>query len=336
MVPVLSPKSPLGRPASLHALSRLAREGVLSAQGYHQGMTLMVRGALQPWLDRLLLWLGTAALFGGIFFFLHYNWAFLDRLGKLALPVGGILVCALSALWLGLDSAKGRFLTLLASFLTGMALFVMGRVYHLGAPTWQFVLVWAGLIVPWTLSSRWAVQWAAQTVLFGLAVHLWSIRMLMGEWQLLEVGTHTAATIYFLLVWLGWMKASVRVAWINRNWLRNMLLFLVCAPATLGAVFNIVLGPRQHLQRGELAVWAAVMLVMWISAARGRCLASGLAAILSVTAVCLVAVGKTLFEQQGLGDTAYLVFAASAIVISGVAAMLMRKLGRRWGGRPDA
>ena len=90
-------------------------------------------GEWRIWIERILLFLGTAQIIAGIFFFFAYNWDDLTRWQKLGITQGCVVLAAIGARVAGLDSLIGRLLLLAAGALVGASFAVYGQIYQTGA-----------------------------------------------------------------------------------------------------------------------------------------------------------------------------------------------------------
>lgn len=119
----------------------------------------------QRWLaffDKTLLVIGSVALALALVFFIAYNWLDMGKMGKFALVEGALVITI--TLYVGLCVKRQFFLIrqlllLIASIITGSLLALFGQTYQTGADTWQLFFVWALLITPWVMISRFPALW---------------------------------------------------------------------------------------------------------------------------------------------------------------------------------
>ncbi|HWA48407.1 MAG TPA: DUF2157 domain-containing protein, partial [Dongiaceae bacterium] len=164
----------------------------------------------------------------GVVFFFAYNWNDLSDIAKFAVVEGAVTVAALGALAVGLDRAFGQVLLVAASVLTGVLLAVIGQVYQTGADMFELFLVWAVLILPWTLISRSAVQWLLWLVVAEVALWLYceQVPMVVGEMSWDELFVLGGASIALALV-ARELAVRMGCAWLGAHWTRLALLFAV-------------------------------------------------------------------------------------------------------------
>lgn len=119
----------------------------------------------QTWLaffDKTLLVIGSVALALALVFFIAYNWLDMGKMGKFALVEGALVITI--TLYVGLCARRQfllirQLLLLIASIITGSLLALFGQTYQTGADTWQLFFVWALLITPWVMISRFPALW---------------------------------------------------------------------------------------------------------------------------------------------------------------------------------
>lgn len=131
----------------------------------HTAAYLDVYPTQQAWLvffDKTLLVIGSVALALALVFFIAYNWLDMGKMGKFALVEGALVMTI--ALYVGLCVRRQfllirQLLLLIASIITGSLLALFGQTYQTGADTWQLFFVWALLITPWVMISRFPALW---------------------------------------------------------------------------------------------------------------------------------------------------------------------------------
>jgi len=228
------PADPLDRPAELGELWRLRREGFLCQEGWEAARHLVLPGAIwRAWASRHLLYLGTALILAGVIYFFAYNWEDMDRLTKLGLAAGGVVLSAGAAYWVGLTKLGGKVLLLAASVMVGVLLAVFGQVYQTGADAYELFLSWAALIFLWVLISDFAALWFAWILILDLAVLFYWGQVAEPEGWTFE--------LYFLGLSLPHALAlGLREVLLGRDrerlpgsWLRLMLLLLFLTFTTM-------------------------------------------------------------------------------------------------------
>ena len=128
------------------------------------------RAAWQRFLSLSTLSLGTAFGVAGIFFFFAHNWDALHRFTKLGL-LEGFLILLILGLWiLKPNPLAKKVLLLAASLMIGALYAVYGQVYQSGADAYELFLIWALMVLPWTLLANFTPLWLLQIVLLNLAL----------------------------------------------------------------------------------------------------------------------------------------------------------------------
>lgn len=159
---------------------------------------------------------GAALFLAGIVCFVAYNWADLGTLYKFALPLVGLLACALGAYIKGLESAAGKVFSFSCGLFVGLFWVVYGQVYQSGAFVYEFCLAWALCLLPLAVlaGDRWLwLLWAAASNLYVLSywgnttkdgyffVHLFGLNILcfaVSEWAVRRGGKGHWFSLFFL------------------------------------------------------------------------------------------------------------------------------------------
>lgn len=149
------PDTPL-TPGLVH---RLWLAGALPPGRYAEALD-MARddAAWTVWGRRLVLALAVGQILAAVVFFFAYNWADLPGLVKIALVLGLLVACALASR-LRLPALAQSALLFAAALLVGVVWAVFGQHYQTGADYWGLFALWAGLILPWTLTANSPVLW---------------------------------------------------------------------------------------------------------------------------------------------------------------------------------
>jgi len=288
------------------------------------------------WASRALLAIGVGHVLAGIVTFFAWNWADLSAIAKFAI-VESALVIALAGAWFsGIERAVGQALLIAASILVGLLLAVIGQVYNTDADAYSLFMAWTVMIMPWTLASRSAAQWAVWLVVLYLALSLYGEQALIPEGRLsrvaLEVGLGTLAAIFLAL-----REAAVRkrATWAAAGWSRIGLLI-----ATLGLLFSPAAAYLLSWDYSQGGLWAAA--VFPISLALGAITYSrplpDFAATTTVVGFALlfvIAIGyRVIDEVIGFGSNETLLVTSVGLLVLwsvaalGLAAKLLQTLRR--------
>ncbi|MCL2830886.1 MAG: DUF2157 domain-containing protein [Betaproteobacteria bacterium] len=189
------------------------------------------------WIERLLLWLGVAALLAGLIFFVAANWSGMGRFGKFAL-VELTLIASLAAYVWGSHLRYGNAALLAASLAVGALLALIGQTYQTGANTYELFLAWALLILPWVLAARLPALWVLWLAILHVAYvfHMQVFDALWGFSPKFEGST--AVVILFdacaLAAW-EYLAGNGR-PWMRGRWTPRLLALATGGTATALAV----------------------------------------------------------------------------------------------------
>jgi uncharacterized membrane protein len=242
-----------------------ADQGRIPPERLREAMELAgVLPGAQDWrrfLDRMLLFMGVAAVGAGAIFFFAYNWQDLGRYARFALLELPLLALLVIVWRLGVDRMAGKAALLLAALLAGALLALVGQTYQTGADSFELFAAWALAILPWALVARFPALWIAWLALANVALSLYFVTfgfwgMLFAPRKLLWLlfGLNTAA----LLLWEG--LAAAGIAWLRERWSARIVATASGALVATLALYDI-LGWRDSSHWGVPA-WLA-----WIAAA---------------------------------------------------------------------
>lgn len=177
---------------------RLGAEDLLAAWA----PTLPGRADWRYWLDRVLLFLGTALLCAGVIVFFAFNWADLHKFAKFGLLAALLTLLAGFAALRPAGDLAGRSALAGAQIVSGVLMAVIGQTYQTGADAWQLFALWTLLAMPWALAARAAPHWWIVLVIGNVALLRYcSVRLgIGGMFELLFSARHARETMLFLLV----------------------------------------------------------------------------------------------------------------------------------------
>ncbi|MBS2037753.1 DUF2157 domain-containing protein [bacterium] len=119
----------------------------------------------RSFLDQNLLAGGSLAFLCGATLFVSAHWHLLGAYGKFILCDLLLLGLALSAWRAGLDRPQSRWALTVAGGLVGAILGLYSQTYPSDRPAYLFFLLWGGLILPWTLLTRFEPAWALWVII---------------------------------------------------------------------------------------------------------------------------------------------------------------------------
>lgn len=129
------------------------------------------------WAKNNLRFFGVIFMLAGIVCFFAYNWAQLGKLFKLGLPFSLFVVLGILTVLKGTDGLFGKLTSVSAAFMTGVFLAVFGQVYQTGADAWQLFALWAALILPLVILTRFTALWT----LFAVVVNIFLLSYPLAE-----------------------------------------------------------------------------------------------------------------------------------------------------------
>jgi uncharacterized membrane protein len=216
--------------------------------------------AWRHFLNKMLLFIGTALLLAGIIFFFAFNWADMSRFEKFGLLQVGILGTAVFASLRGLEHLSGQAALLAAAVLVGALLAVYGQIYQTGADPFTLFLVWAILIIPWVLMGAFAPLWFLLLVLLNLSLILY--------WeQVIDSRQYGGETALFLLLFLLNSVAMIvweytyrqGVTWLKGYWL-GVVIFCAALTFIMIPTLEAILEFR-HFRQNSLLPIAALLYI---------------------------------------------------------------------------
>jgi uncharacterized membrane protein len=304
-----------------NAILRWAEQGLVAAGRVEEAMR--VSGALpdradwRKFIDRLLLWGGSALLAAGVIFFFAYNWKDLASFAKFGLIELLIAVAVGCCAWFGTEKPAGKAALFTASLFTGALLALFGQTYQTGADTFELFGVWAILILPWVIVGRLPALWILFIALADVAVALYFhafpsvLGLIFGPekqlWALFVV--NSAALIL-------WELFSRYFVWLNERWATRLLGFACGGCITTLAVIAIFDG--SHGFNAAFAVYTLCLIAIYVVYRHFIfdlfILAGGVLSIIIFVASVL---SKTMIHRGGEGG----VFLLIGFVVIGLSAL---------------
>ena len=302
--------------ATPERLRALADAGVLTPQGLEHALRLAVatpeRPAWRRFLSAVLVGFGSLLVLSGVIYFFAYNWAALQRFGKMGLLLAAILAACVAAWRLG-ESLAGQFALLFAAVLVGPLFAVYGQAYQTGADPYELFLGWSVLILPWVALARFSPLWLLLLLLVNTGLGLFWFQVLDGE----------AGTLLLVLALVNggaWVAHEVLAArgipWLSGRWLPRVLAMMTMAPLLVLA--EVLVGvPRE----ADASSWVGLFLLVGVMAAayffhrqvRSELFLLTLDAV-SVMTLVTTFIGRVLFQE---GDFDAGIFFIMALLIIG-------------------
>ncbi|WP_282609095.1 DUF2157 domain-containing protein [Pelagibius sp. Alg239-R121] len=237
-----TPDSPLAQiPANRRLVDELHAHGKISPEAKVYALDFLYPADQWGlWISRLFLAVGTALVLSGVVYFFAFNWAKIEPIIKLASLQLAMLLCLGGAYYYKLERISGQILLLSASVLTGVFMAVFGQIYQTGADAYQLFMMWSVLTFGWTVISNFAAQWVFWLAITNIFLVLWWDQAALPEPDM-------AGMIFFFVmllntvalvlreVYLNWKKAE----WLDRRWVRLLIVLAVLVPATWPVVMLI-------------------------------------------------------------------------------------------------
>ena len=224
------------------ALPGLVQGGVLPGNLYVKAL-LFFRNAQgwHSWALRALLALGAGHFLAGIIFFFAYNWNDLSDFVKFAMVQGGMVVSAITWIWLKFDRPVAQVFGICLTVLIGVFMAVYGQVFQTPAALYTPFTLWALLSFPFAVVSRSLAHLTVWLVVACVAIlsyaHVQIVPIAGREALVWVYGGMALAFLVLLIVydrvqnkWPGWARA----AWFRLALVSACMVFAVTA---IGAGF---------------------------------------------------------------------------------------------------
>jgi uncharacterized membrane protein len=282
----------------------------------------------RAWIERLLLWLGVAALLAGLVFFVAANWAGMGRFGKFALAEAAVAASLAAWAW-GARFRHGNAALLAASLAVGALLALIGQTYQTGADTFELFAVWAALILPWTLLARLPALWVLWLAVVHQAYFFW-----LDAYASIWTGGSVMAsvTLFDCAALALWEACAARGwAWMRGRWTPR-LLALAAGMAVTALAMQVIFdeGIDDGIGGGWLALYAAVVAALYAAYRRARPDLFMLAGVaLSLIVTLTTALARALLEHGRVNETAsFFLLALFCMLMTAGAAWWLRQVAR--------
>lgn len=310
-------------------ISYLIQSGGIPDNKIEQALNVSnIRPTNQAWgsfIEKLLLWLGALAMTSSVLFFIAYNWDEMGRFAKFGL-VEALIGLSLLSFW-KMNKTKqliSQVSLFMASILLGVLLAFYGQTYQTGADTWELFLTWAILIIPWTLLSRFSVQWIFWLALLNTAGVLYfeTFRGAFGLFFNSETGTLWLITAINGVALIVWETLDNKLTWLASSWATRLL-----AVASGGALTILVIDSifARHHSLLPGFVWLLAMVMLYFTYRKLKpdlfMLAMG---CLSGISVIISGVAKILFDTFDIELGAFFILALLVIALGGASAIWLK------------
>ena len=224
-------------------------------------------------LDRLLLIAAIFCLCSAVIFFFAYNWNDMTRLQKFALAQAALLVAHVPLLRYPLQHWIAQSSLFAAGLLLGAWLAVIGQTYQTGADVFELFLIWALLLLPWTLLGRSMALTGLMLVLLNLSLFL-ALPLLHTVLDRMDYDKEvfTPFLAFFALNCVAWLILQfVRPQQRGLPWriVTNLLLCYVLVILTIWCILSISsIGYRYGLSLAHVLWFLVAGKLLWDSLIR--------------------------------------------------------------------
>lgn len=281
----------------------------------------------QDWLrflNQLVIWIGLVTFGLAIIFFVAHNWSQIGKMTKFAIVEVSLVVTIIGYCKAQSQSLLSRACLVLSALLVGALLALFGQTYQTGADTWQLFAMWALIISPWVVISRFIPMWAIWFALINLSLYLYfqvhfGIASLLfwygdnGMWPLF---------LFNLVSLVVWYKCSASIEWMRSQWLLRALAVMCGTAITYLVMLTILDNEGSWLALGVWTLFLASLYLLFrkirtdVFILAGGCL-SGLFVALTLAIRMLEDVELTL---------SYLILFALVAAIGGGAATWLKSV----------
>lgn len=137
-----------------HLLFLLRKENFLTDKTYQKALASVSKRDDKQALFVRLTAAGVGFILAGITCFVAANWQTLGDVLKFALPLGGLLSCALGVYWKKLDTVPGQAFAFAMGLFIGLFLAVFGQTYQTGAFLYELFGLWFLLLIPLCILAK--------------------------------------------------------------------------------------------------------------------------------------------------------------------------------------
>ena len=280
-------------------------------------------------IEKLLLWLGALALTSSVLFFIAYNWDAMGRFAKFSL-VEALIGLSIISYWKTYKSKQllGQMSLLIASILVGVLLAFYGQTYQTGADTWELFLTWSILIIPWTLLSRFPVQWIFWLLLLNTSAFIY-LETFRGVFSFLF--SSGISELWPIVIINGtalilWEILDDKLKWLSSSWATRLLAVASGSALTI-LVIDSIFSRHHNLIPSVIPgiVWLVAMIMLFVVYRKLKpdlfmlamgCL-SGISVIIGLSA-------KFLFDIIDIELGAFFILAILVVALGGATAIWLK------------
>lgn len=183
--------------------------------------------------------LGAIFLASGVMFFIAYNWEVLGKFFKFGIVEFGIIGSFVLAYFLKEESFGFKSAVIVGSFLIGVLLALFGQVYQTGAESYELFIMWALLVLPIALLTRFAGIWLFEIVLINFIIFLYDFSYIMSysESRYAKIDTLFMANFVILI---AWGLLSNRISFLNKKYAIRFIATLATFWGTVAVIWFMI------------------------------------------------------------------------------------------------
>ena len=256
--------------SSRRQIIELIEQGVIPAQKIEEALVVArVTPDSKAWrsfIDRFLLWLGGLCISAAVMFFIAYNWHEIGRFGKFGLIEGILVLAILAYCKVGAQTVLSKVSLLAATIFLGVLLALYGQVYQTGADPWQLFCIWAVLMLPWAIISRFPALWIVWVVLMNVALFLYYQTFAGRVSRFLDPDTTSLwlAFCFNTLVLGVWELMAKKIPQLSERWAIRLLAVSSGVPINVLVLQTLTMSRDGSLVPWQIwAGWLAVMSVVY-------------------------------------------------------------------------
>lgn len=318
-------------PSTRNLLISLIQNGQIPADNVER--SLLISGvvpnvsAWRIFIDRLLLWIGSAALAFSLLFFIAFNWGEIGRFGKFAL-IQFCIVGAIACYWkTGSETMVGQMSLLVGSIFLGVLLAFYGQTYQTGADPWQLFFIWSLLLIPWAVMSQFAVIWALWLFLLNLSLVLYHQVAQNLIWFVFDsdMALLWALFIFNSLALAVWEFLSRRLNGLSSRWVTRLLATSAGTSITWLAILFIIDEIGSNASSFLMwMVWLAIMFFVYYRHIKDLFMLAGLC--LASIIVVIMFLAQNLLQYDSAGG--FLFIALVLISLGSAASVWIKNIHR--------
>lgn len=153
-----------------HVLDLLRKRQLLTDKAYQKALSGVYHRNTKRAVGLRLTVFGTGLILAGITCFVAANWQYVGAVLKFALPLAGLLVCALGAYYKKLETVPGQAFAFGMGCFIGLFLAVFGQTYQTGAFLYEFFGLWFLLLIPLGMAAKNKWLWLLSFYIGGLYI----------------------------------------------------------------------------------------------------------------------------------------------------------------------